>query len=60
MLNRAQNTDLVSNQVYKHDVQFNLFPCNTCPVFRLLRLLAELVPRFFRSGSDLLLENVAL
>ena len=55
-----QNTDLQSNQVYKPDAEFGLFPCKTGLMLRLLRLLVVLFTRCFRSRRDLALENLAL
>jgi hypothetical protein len=51
---------LPSNQVYKLGVQFDLFPCQTGLMLRLLRLLVVLFARCFRSRCDLVLENLAL
>jgi len=55
-----QNTDLLSNKVYKPDSQFGLFSCKTGRMVRLLRLLVGLFARCFRSRRDLVLENLAL
>src|ERR1017187_6725843 len=55
-----QNTDRLSNQVYRLDIKFGLFTCKTGHMLRLLRLLVVFFTRLFRSRRDLLLENLAL
>jgi hypothetical protein len=56
----CQNTDLLSNQVYKLDVQFGLFPCKTGLMLSPLRLVVALFAGCFRTRRDLVLKNLAL
>jgi putative transposase len=55
----CQNPDLLSNQVYKLDLQFGLFACKTGGMLCLLGALFAFPFRFFRCRSDLL-ENLTL
>jgi hypothetical protein len=55
-----QNTYLFSNQIYKTDSEFGMFPCKTDRMVRLPQLLVGFFARCLRSRRDLVLENLAL
>jgi predicted metal-dependent hydrolase len=54
-----QNTDQLSNQVYKADAQVGLFPFKTGRIPRLLRLIVGFFTRYFHPRNDLVLEKLA-
>src|ERR1035438_3771562 len=55
-----QNNDLPLNQADRLFAPLYLFTCKTGLMLRMFRVLSAVLPQFFRSRRDLLLENLAL